>query len=139
MMADIVVTAAQVAVIHPRHAEIDDFIAAVAITAGQVLYLTSAGKANLYNSNGSGTLQPLGIALDSVGAGQGVSVLKRGFVAGFTISGLAYDAAVYGSNTAGALSDGAGASSVVLGRVKATADSPSKALYVDMPWTTILS
>lgn len=138
-MADIVVTADNVAVLYPRHAEIYDFVAAVAVTAGQVLYLNSAGKADLYDSNGSGTLQPLGIALNGAGAGQAISVLKRGFVAGFTISSLAYDAVVYGSNTAGALSDGAGSSSVILGRVKAVADSPSKALYVDMPWLTILA
>ena len=138
-MSDIVVTTDNVAVLYPRHAEIYDFIAAAAITAGQTLYLDSAGKVNLYDSNGSGTLQLLGIALNGGGAGQAISVLKRGFVVGFTISGLAYDAAVYGSNTAGALADAAGSSSVVAGRVKAVSDSPSKALYIDIPWNVIWS
>lgn len=139
-MSDITVTAANVAVLFPAKAEIYDNIAAVAVTAGQVLYLNSSGKVDLYDSNGSGTLQPHGIALNAAGAGQAVSVLKRGFVNGFTISSLAYDAALYGSNTAGALADAAGSSSVILGRVKAVSDaSVTKALYVDMPWLTILS
>lgn len=139
-MADITVTAANVAAMYPAHAEIYDRVAAVAVTAGQVLYLNSSGKVDLYDSNGSGTLQPEGIALNAAGAGQGVSVLKRGFVDGFSISSLAYNAALYGSNTAGALADAAGASSVILGRVKAVSDSSvTKALYVDMPWLTILS
>lgn len=139
-MSDITVTAANVAAMYPAQAEIYDRVAAVAVTAGQVLYLNSSGKVDLYDSNGSGTLQPEGIALNSAGAGQGVSVLKRGFVNGFTISSLAYNAALYGSNTAGALADAAGSSSVILGRVKAVSDSSvTKALYIDMPWLTILS
>lgn len=139
-MADIVVTADNVAVLYPRHAEIYDGVAAAAITAGQILYLTSAGKLNLYDSNGSGTLQPLGMALNSAGAGQAVSYLKRGFVAGFTISSLAYDAALYGSNTAGALSDAAGSSLVILGRVKAASDgSLTKILWFEANWTVIYS
>jgi hypothetical protein len=138
-MADIVVTADNVAVLYPRHAETYDGIAAAAITAGQILYTNSSGKLDLYDSNGSGTLQPTGMALNSVGAGQAVSYLKRGFVAGFTISALAYDAALYGSNTAGALADAAGASSVILGRIKAIPDSPSKALWFEANWNVIYS
>lgn len=138
-MADIAVVADNVAVLYPRYAEIYDFIAAAAITAGQVLYLNTSGKVDLYDSNGSGTLQLLGIALNGAGAGQAVSVLKRGFVAGFTVSGLAYDAPVYGSNTAGALADAAGSSSIVAGKVKALSDSGllTKVLYIDISWNVV--
>ncbi len=134
------VTADNVAVLFPRYAEIYDFVAAAAITAGQTLYLNSAGKVDLYDSNGSGTLQLLGVALNGAGAGQAVSVLKRGFVGGFTVSGLAYDAPVYGSNTAGALADAAGGSSIVAGKVKAMPDgSLTKVLYIDISWNVVSS
>lgn len=136
-MADIVVTADNVAVLYPRFAEIYDFVAAAAITAGQALYMNTSGKVDLYDSNGSGTLQLLGIALNGAGIGQAVSVLKRGFVAGFTLS-QAYDAPIYGSNTAGALADAAGSSSIVAGKVKATSDpTPTKVLYVDISWNVV--
>lgn len=137
-MADIVVTADNVAVLFPRFAEIYDFVAAAAITAGQALYLNTSGKVDLYDSNGSGTLQLLGIALNGAGAGQAVSVLKRGYLAGFTLS-QAYDAPIYGSNTAGALADAAGSSSIVAGKVKALTDSGTltKCLYVDISWNVV--
>lgn len=138
-MADIAVVADDIAVVFPRFAEIYDFVAAVSITPGQVLYLTTAGKVDLYDSNGSGTLQLLGIALNAAGAGQAVSVLKRGFVYGFTVSGLAYDAPVYGSNTAGSLADGAGSSSIVAGKVKCLTDGSNltKVLYIDISWNVV--
>lgn len=133
-MADIVVTADAVAVIFPDAAEIYDFVAAAAITRGQAVYVNSSGKVDLADANGSGTLQFRGIALNPAGAGQAVSVLKRGHVAGFTIS-QAYDAALYLSNTAGALADAAGGTSVNCGRVVPMSDSSlTKVVYIDADW-----
>jgi hypothetical protein len=72
-----------------------------------------------------------GIALKSVAAGQPVPVLVRGVVFGFTVSGLAYDAAVYVSDTAGSLADAAGTTSLVAGRVVPLTDRGlTKVLYV---------
>lgn len=124
---------------YPQTDEVYSFIAAAAITAGQALYLTSTGKVDLYDSNGSGTLQFLGIALNKAAAGQAVDVLKRGHVYGFTITSLAYFAAVYGSNTAGALADAAGASSIICGRVVSIPDNGNltKVLYIEAPWRVI--
>ena len=134
-MADIVVTAAQVGVVNPAECEIHDFIAAAAITAGQAVYLTSSGTVNLADANAAGLQQFRGIALKSVGAGQPVSVLKRGRVYGFTISGLAYDAAVYLSDTAGALADAVGTMTVNCGRVTALTDpGKTKVLYIEADW-----
>lgn len=139
-MAAITITADDVAVLYPRFAEIYDFVAAAAITAGQAVYLTSAGTVNLADANGSGTLQLLGVALNGAGAGQAVSVLKRGFVAGYTVSGMAYDDVAYLSNTAGGLDTAAGGSTIIVGRVKATSDSSyTKVLYVEVPWITVWS
>lgn len=134
-MADITVTADAVAVIYPAFAEIYDFIAAASITKGQALYLDSNGKVNLADANGSGTLQFRGIALNAAGAGQAVSVLKKGYVAGYTVSGMAYDAIAYISNTAGALADAAGATTIHAGRVVPMSDSSlTKVLYIDADW-----
>lgn len=140
-MSDITLTASRIAAVHPRFAEIYDFVAAATITAGQIVYLNSDGKLGVADANGSGTLQPLGVALNGGGAGQAISVLKRGFCYGFTITSLAYDAAVYLSDTAGALADAAGSASVIVGRVKALSDSgtPTKVLYIDAPWLTIVA
>lgn len=134
-MTDIVVTAAQVGIVYPDDAETFDFIAAATITAGQALYFDSAGKANLADANGSGTLQFRGIALNGGGAGQAISGLKKGHCYGFTVSSVAYDAALFLSNTAGALADAAGATSINCGRVVALPDSSlTKVVYIEADW-----
>ena len=136
MAADLVVTAAQVAVVDPGAAEIYDFVAGATITAGQAVYLASTGKVGLADANGTGTRQFRGIALNGAGAGGAVSVLKRGRVHGFTISALAYDAIAYLSDTVGALNDTASSTLTVhCGRVVALSDSDlTKVLYVEADW-----
>lgn len=133
-MADITVTAAKVGVLFPDKAEIFDMIAAEAITAGQPVYQTSAGKAGVADANASGKEQVRGIALNAAGAGQAVSVLKRGHVGGFTLAG-AYDSIAYLSDTVGRLADAAGTMNVPVGRVVGLTDAAiTKALYVDARW-----
>lgn len=135
-MADIALTAAQIAPVFPEKAEIYDFIAAETITAGQVVFLDSNGKAQLADANAAGELQAKGIALNGGGAGQAISVLKEGHCYGFTVSGLAYDALAYLSNTAGALADAAGGTTVVCGRVVPLTDGATltKVLYASFRW-----
>jgi len=134
-MADIVVTAAQVAVVNPHDAEIYDFIATEAITAGQAVYQLTTGKVGVADANAAGKQQFRGIALKSVGAGQAVSVLKKGMVAGFTLTSLNRDAVLYLSDTAGALADAAGTMTVNCGRVFSLSDADlSKVLYVSADW-----
>lgn len=134
-MTDIALTAAKIGVVYPEKAEIVDFIAAATITAGQAVYQTSAGKVNLADANGSGTLQFRGIALNGGGAGQAISVLKKGHCYGFTVADVAYDAALFLSNTAGALGDSAGATSINCGRVVALPDSSlTKVVYIEADW-----
>ncbi|MBU6361161.1 MAG: DUF2190 family protein [Chloroflexi bacterium] len=135
-MADIAVTAAQVAVLFPHTAEVYSFIAAETITAGQAVYFTSAGKVGIADANASGKQQVRGIALNGAGAGQAVDVVKRGHVAGFTLG--TYNTLVYLSDNAGALADAAGTVSAAVGRIVALSDSAlSKALYVDLSWTAV--
>jgi len=134
-MADITVTAAQVAVVYPEQAEIVQMIAAAAITAGQAVYtVASTGKAGIADANDSGKEQFRGIALNAAAAGGGVSVLKKGHVYGFTLSGN-YDSAAYLSNTAGALADAAGTMTVNCGRVVGLPEAnATKVLYVEADW-----
>ena len=55
-MSDITVTAAQIAPVFPQKAEIYDLFAAAAITAGQIVYTTTAGKADLADASAAGTI-----------------------------------------------------------------------------------
>lgn len=134
-MADLSILSTVAAVF--ADAEIYDMLAGATITNGQAVRQNTSGKAALADANaGSGAEKFRGIALSGVGAGQGVSIVKRGHVSGYDLSSLAYDALVYLSDTAGALSDTPSTTnSVPVGRVVALSDSnPSKVLYIDAPW-----
>jgi len=134
-MADIALTAAQVGACFPDKAEIVDMIAASTITQGQALYQTTAGKAAPADANAGGLQQFRGIALNGAGAGQAVSVLVRGHIYGFTVSGMNGDAIAYLSDTVGALADAAGTMTVICGRVTCLTDSSlTKVLYIDADW-----
>lgn len=134
-MADITLTAAQIAPVFPDSAEIYDFIAAVTITAGQAVYINSSGKVALCDTNAAGAQQFRGVALNGGGAGQAISVLKEGHVYGYDLSGLAYDAPVFASDTAGALGTAAGTMSVNVGRVVPLSESSlTKVLYICADW-----
>ena len=115
-MTDIVREKTQISVVNPGKAEIDNGIAAAATEAGQPLYIDANGKYALADGNGSGTTQFRGIALETVAAGQPISVLVRGELYGYTLAG-AYDSAAYVSNTVGEIGDSAGGTSLVVGRV----------------------
>lgn len=137
-MADIAVTAAQIAFARQPidGTIIRPYIAGAAITAGQSVYVNSSGTVDLGDANAAGKEQFRGIALQTVGAGQAVDVLERGVCEGFAISGLAYDALVYQSDTAGSLADAAsGTKTIRVGRVVPTTTRDSsgnikKILYV---------
>lgn len=129
-MADITVTATKVAPVFADQARIRTYVAGATITAGQAVYRNSSGDADLADANGSGTLQFRGIALNGGGTGQAIDVLEEGECYGFTLSG-AYDSLVYVSNTAGALADAAGGTSIIAGRVTCLADADrTKVLYI---------
>ena len=132
-MGDITVTASQVSVIYPDKAIITNGVAGVAITAGQAVYIIAAsGLLGLADEDASAEASFVwGIALDTAAAGEGVRVLRRGHVAGFTVSALAYALPVSLSNVAGALLD-TGATTNIVGRVVAMTDpAATKVLYVD--------
>jgi hypothetical protein len=134
-MADIILdTTRELNVVFPEVAEIRDFKEAETLAVGDVVYLVSTtGKVGKADANGAGKQQARGIVVKRQGST--VSVLKRGYLAGFDISGLAYDAQVFLSDTAGSMADAAGTMTVECGRVSCfTNDSITKILYVDFDW-----
>lgn len=136
-MADIALTAAKIGRAHPDTDEVFPAIAGAAITAGQVVYFnTTTGKLAVADGSAAGTAQVRGIALNAAAAGEPVTVLKRGFIEGFTLAGD-YDSAAYLSDTAGALADAAGTVAVTVGRVARLGQK--KVLYVDCDWRTAFS
>ena len=96
-------------------------------TTGKVIPASAAA------SNTSGFR---GIALETLFEGQGVDVLERGYVAGYDLSALAFDALVYLSDTPGKLSSTPGTNNVAIGRVVPMSDrdssgNPSKVLRIE--------
>ena len=134
-MADIAITAAQVAAIDPLQAEIHSFVAASTVTPGQIVYITTSGTVAPADANAAGLQQARGVALNGGGAGQAIGVLKRGRCAGFT---LTQDASVplYLSDTVGALEDGGAETMVVpCGIVICMPDKDAtKVFYADFRW-----
>jgi len=134
-MAEISLTAAKVAAVYD-HADIIDMIAAEAITAGQAVYQTTAGKAGVADVGVAGKQQFRGIALKTVGAGQSVPVLKRGHIEGFAVSTLNGDDVAYLSNVAGGLRTTAATLTVQAGRVTCLPDGNlTKVLYIEADWS----
>jgi len=135
MANEIALTEAKIAAVFPRQAEIYDLVAGVAIAKGEAVYIDSNGHAGVADANAAGYQQFRGIALNAAGIGQAVSVLKRGHIYGFTVSGMAYDAVAYLSDTAGDLSTAVGTMTVNCGRVVPLSDNDhTKVLYVEADW-----
>jgi len=134
-MADIAITAAQVEVIDALDAEILNFLAEETITQGQIVYMTATGTVGVADANAAGKQQARGVALNGGGAGQAISVLKRGRCAGFTVSGVNASAVLYLSDTAGSLADAAGTMTVPCGIVVAMPDKDgTRVFHADFRW-----
>ena len=137
-MADIALDANEVRIVFDQNAEVYDFVSAVALEAGEVVYLTTAGTVNKADANAAGDpQQAIGIALQKCAAGEAVSVLKRGHLYGFTLSGLNPGAFAFLSDNPGNLADTASVTKTVpVGRVMVLSDKPnySKVLYCNFVW-----
>ena len=135
-MAVILLTAAKIGAIFDT-AEIVDMIAAVAITKGQAVYQTTSGTVGVADANDSGLEQFRGIALEAASIGKVVPVLKRGHLAGLTLTDQTWDDQLFLSDTAGALGDANGTMVVPVGRVVAMPDSSlTKVAYIEADWVT---
>lgn len=108
-MADIVRTSSSVALVKPQDNHIYPLVAGENIEAGQLVCINSSGKAVKADAGALATARAAGFATHYANSGAGVSVLRRGMLKGFTLTGLAYNALVYASDTAGAVADAPGA------------------------------
>lgn len=123
-MAAITLTAAQVAPVNETEYTPVTYIAGEALTKGQLFAIdTTTGKAYLADGSTGARNNVRGVVTIGAGAGYPIHGLEDGSMYGFDLSGLAYDAPVYLSNTAGAADTAAGDVSVVVGRVKPMTDS----------------
>lgn len=135
-MSDVALTAVQVAPVYPLTADIVSVTLAEAVTQGQILYQLTAGTFGIADANASGKQQARGVALAAGGAGQTISMLRRGECYGFTVSSMNADAIVYLSDTAGALADAAGTMTVNCGRITVVPQSGSavKVIFFNFDW-----
>lgn len=138
MANEIALTVAQVAAIPSSLGlEIASFKTTEAIAKGEAVYfLTSTGTIGIADADASNKQQIRGIALEGVAAGQFVDILKRGLLAGYTVSGMSYDDKVYLSNTVGDLSTANGTLTVECGRIVPMTDGPNltAVIYLDCDW-----
>jgi hypothetical protein len=120
-----------------------------ALEAGAPVYLNkTTNKGTNGDADALATAEIIGINLKTAAAGQGYTVIKKGIVEGFDLSGLSYGDPVYLSTTAGKLATAApvgdGDVSMIVGRVvgvhgQLPGSNPMKALYVDLfaPFTIV--
>src|SRR5574340_1085722 len=88
------------------------------IAAGATVRLnTATGQFTKSNGSAAGEARTYGIATRTVKSGMPLTAIRRGVMDGWDLSGLAYDADVYQSDTDGRLGTVAGTVSKVLGRV----------------------
>lgn len=133
-MADLTPTANKVSDASPNFSIRIALVAAVAINASQTVYINSDGKAALADASAAGTAVVIGVALESVSAGQSVPILVMGFCEGLGVSSVAYGTLLTLSDTAGAIDNGAGSPTVTapIGRVIALTDGDlSKVVFVN--------
>lgn len=132
-MTAITVTAAKVGVVFPEQAEVYNVVAAEALTKGLALYQTTSGTYGIADANVSGKEEFRGVSLEACSAGEGISMLKRGILSGYTLA--TYEDEVYLSDTAGAFDTAPGTMSVKCGRVMSLTDPGlTEVLYVEADW-----
>lgn len=89
-----------------------------AITAGMAVRInTTTGKFTKANGSSAAEARIYGIATKTVASGMPVTAIRKGVMDGWDLSGQAYDAAIYLSDTDGRIADAAGTVSTVVGRV----------------------
>lgn len=138
-MADITFTEALIGRLYP--ADLDEAynitLASGSMTAGHSVFQNTAGAYALTDASHANQFGFRGILLETNVASGVVSLLRRGILAGYDLSGMNYDDPVYLSNTAGVLSTTAGDNSVIVGRVVSTTDpARTRALYIDAEYAS---
>jgi len=118
-MTALTITAANVRVVRRADEHQHTAPAGEAITAGQYMRFSTAGKFELGNATSAGEVGDGFIAEKSVAINEAVTGLKGPCVldVGDALSGIAYGVSVFLSDTDGVLADAAGTVSTVVGKV----------------------
>ena len=118
-MADLTITADNVRVVKRADEHQHTAPAVEAIVAGQYIRWSTAGKFELGNATAAGEVGDGFIAERDAAVGEPCTGLKGPTLldVGDALSGLAYGASVYLSDTDGTLADAAGTVSTVVGKV----------------------
>lgn len=104
--------------------------AGVAITAGAPVYLGAAGKWLPSDGNGAGIIASVeGLAVRTVVANEGLTVIEKGTMDGWDLSGLAYGAIVYLSDNIGRLADAPGTTKIQVATVVPGTAVPNGTAY----------
>lgn len=118
-MGDIALVAGEIGMVQPRLCETYNVEAGEDITKGQIVCWDTDGQVIVADGNQAARDEPVGVALRAGKAGETISILVKGLVEGFTVSGLNTGVILTLSDTIGAVEDaGAGEH---CGRVWATA------------------
>lgn len=140
-MADVTVTASKLRIMESIEARTTTHFAASAITKGQACFVKTNGDAELGKADAVATGPAVGIATHDAAAGEPVTLLHYGRLAGYTLGNPG--ALVYLSKaTAGALADAAptGTDAFVqpIGRIMEMTDGTgTEYLFVDISLTFI--
>lgn len=138
-MADLTISTT-ISLIDPGQCETYDAIPATTVAVGDAVHFDpTTGKIAAADANAAGDQQFAGIVVKVTG--RAATILKRGRVYGFNLSGMSYFAQAFVSDTAGKLADAAGTLEVAVGKVVPVAESggPVKALYIDADWLRVWS
>lgn len=143
-MADLAPTVTQVSPVNETQYIAKTYLAAAAVTAGQVVYQDANGKAALARANATGTVQNLlGVTLNAAAANKPVAVMIKGSIYGLGVSAFGK---LYVSTTAGGgfISDaaitGTGNFNIPIGTVEAmTDDALTKVAYIDVPHNQVFT
>lgn len=140
-MADLTSTAAQIAPVNEIQPVITTMIAAVDLTAGQLVYENTSAKADLARANATGTVQTVrGVAMQTVKAGRPVNVLEKGSVYGFSGLGNSGTTVYASAATAGAIADTAPGTPnfvVPVGTVRSMPEGPTGATMVKVLYVNV--
>lgn len=102
-MGDVALTAANIACVDPKNCETYNVEAGTAITKGQILCWDTDGQVLVADGNQAALDEPVGVALEAGVAGKVISMLVKGLVYGFTVSGINTGTLLTLSDTIGAV------------------------------------
>lgn len=124
MAAIALTTAGRIEVLSSDPAQQRHLRASVAVAAGQVVRANTSGQWALANATDAANSAAPYLALKACNAGEYLTASRVCKVDGLAVTGMAYDAPIYLSDTAGTLATTAGTVSVILGRVKPATATP---------------